>query len=200
MRTFISIVTCTLLASCNNSNVRTIKDEKTDSSVVNTTKTNIRTTIAASSDTTKIPESTLTNHLTVLVLPPYDLIANEGISPDIQNYLESIFKTDTTFTLIKFPYRRLINISYQNVFDKKYCSPIMNKIKTDIIIMSKIDQSIGTGNMITDRWNLKIKIFNTETGLQKLSNLNTNNLTRDEIENLLRSKQQELFRETKNTR
>ena len=199
MRTFISIVTFTILTSCNNLDTQTIKDGQTETLAIDTTKKIIKDTIAISSDTSIIPKSALTN-LTVLVLPPYDAIANEGISPNIQKYIENVFTTDTTFRLIKFPYRRLMNVSYQNVFDKKYCSPITDKIKTDVIIMSKLDQSTGTGNMTTDKWNFKIKIYNTRTGSQKLSNLNTNNLTSGEIENLIKSKQQELFSEAKNNR
>ena len=149
MRTFISIVTFTILTSCNNLDTQTIKDGQTETLAIDTTKKIIKDTIAISSDTSIIPKSALTN-LTVLVLPPYDAIANEGISPNIQKYIENVFTTDTTFRLIKFPYRRLMNVSYQNVFDKKYCSPITDKIKTDVIIMSKLDQSTGTGNMTTD--------------------------------------------------
>jgi hypothetical protein len=199
MRTFISIVTFTILTSCNNLDTQTIKDRQTETLAIDTTKKIIKDTIAISSDMSIIPKSALTN-ITVLVLPPYDAIANEGISPNIQKYIENVFTTDTTFRLIKFPYRRLMNVSYQNVFDKKYCSPITDKIKTDVIIMSKLDQSTGTGKMTTDKWNFKIKVYNTRTGSQKLSNLNTNNLTSGEIENLIKSKQQELFSEAKNNR
>jgi hypothetical protein len=199
MKTIISIVTFTIFISCNNSNTQTIKDGQTETPAIGTTKKNIKNTISVSSDTTKISKSTLTN-LSVLVLPPYDEIANEGISPDIQKYIESVFTTDTTLKLIKFPYRLLINVSYQNVFDKKYCNPITDKIKTDIIIMSKLDLATGSGNMATDKWDFKIKIYNTKTGKQKISSLRAESLTSTEIENLINSKQQELFRETKNNR
>jgi len=182
MRTFISIVTFTILTSCNNSDTQTIKDGQTKTPDI---------------DTTIIPKATLTN-LTILVFPPYDAIANEGISPDIQKYIEWLFTTDTTFRLMKFPYRQLMNVSYQNVFDKKYCTPITDKIKTDIIIMSKIDQTIGTGNMTTDKWKFKIKIYNPKTGNQTVSNLAADNLTSGEIENLIKSRRQELFTEIKN--
>jgi hypothetical protein len=198
MRAFISIVTFFILTSCNNSDTQ-IKVGQTDTVATGKTKTILKNTIAVSSDTAMIPKLILTN-LSVLVLPPYDAIANAGISPDIQKYLESIFTTDTTLRLIKFPYRQLMNVSYQNVFDKKYCSPITAKIKTDIIIMSKLDQATGTGNMITDKWNFKIKIYNTKTGNQKVSNLSADNLTSAEIENFIKSKQQDLFTEIKNNR
>ena len=199
MRAFISIVTFIVLTSCNNSDTKKIKDGQTETLAIDTTKANFKTTITFLSDTTKIPKSTTTN-ITVLILPPYDMIANAGISPDIQKYLESIFKTETTFKLIKFPYQRLMNVSYQNVYDKKYCKPITDKIKTDIIIMSKLDQATGTGNMTTDKWNFEIKIYYPTTGKQTISSLTAENLTSSEIENLIKSKQKELFIETINNR
>ena len=197
MRAFISIMTFYILTSCNNSDTQTIKGRQPETPNIDTTKTITKNPIA--SDTTIISKSTLTN-LTVLVLPPYDVIANEGISPDIQKYLENTILSDTTLKLIKFPYRELMNVSYQNVFDEKYCKPITDKIKTDIIIMSKIDQTTGTGNMATDKWSFEIKIYNTKTGNQKISTLTANNLTSAEIEKLIKSKQQDLFAESKNNR
>jgi len=199
MRTFFSIVVIFFLTSCNNSGTQTIKDGQKATSAIDTTKKNIVNTTDVSSDTTIIPKSTLTK-FKILVLPPYDAIANEGISPNIKKYVEDIFTTDTTFRLLQFPYKRLMNVSYQNVFDKKYCSPITDRIETDIIIMAKLDQVTGTGNMTTDKWNFKIKIYNTRTGIEKLSNLNANNLTSSQIENLITSRRQELFNETKNNR
>ncbi len=186
------------MTSCNNSDTQTFEVGQKEIVATDTTRIILKNTIAVS-DTTIIPKLILTN-VSVLVLPPYDAIANAGISPDIQKYLESIFTTDTTLKLIRFPYRRLMNVSYHNVFDKKYCSPITAKIKTDIIIMSKLDQATGTGNMITDKWNFKIKIYNTKTGNQKVSNLSADNLTSAEIENFIKSKQQGLLTEIKNNR
>lgn len=197
MRTFVSTLVFFMLTSCNNSGTEIAKEVQVEKPAVDTTEIIIEDTIDVSSDTTTIPKST-SMHLRILVLPPYDAIANEGISPNIQKYIENIFATDTTFSLIKIPYRRLMNVSYHNVFDKKYCSPFTDEIKTDVIIMSKLDQAIETGNMTTDKWNFKIKIYNTRTGMQQLSNLKSNNLTGSQIEDLVRSRRQELFSEVKN--
>jgi hypothetical protein len=199
IRRFFSFATLSVLASCQYPENNKSKDVQTETQSTVKTKTSTKNTVAVSSATTTIRNSTA-EKLTILVLPPYDMIANEGISPDIKKYLKSIFTTDTTFRLIQFPNQRLINVPDQNIFDKKYCTQITNKIKPDIIIMSKLDQTTGTGNMATDKWSFRIKIYNTKTGSQKLSNLNANNLTSSEIENLIKSKQQELFSETKNFR
>jgi hypothetical protein len=199
MRTFLSIAAFAILTSCNSSGSEIGKDVQIERPTIDTAKIYIENTIARSSDTTISPKSTLAN-LRVLVLPPFDSIANRGISPNLQKYIEDIFTTDTTFRLLKFPYRRLMNVSYQNVFDKKYCSPITDKIETVIIIMSKLDQATGTGNMTKDKWNFKIKIYDTRTNVEKLSKLSTNDLTSYQISNLITSRRQELFRETRNNR
>jgi hypothetical protein len=93
----------------------------------------------------KQPAADPTN--TVLVLPPYDFIASEGISPDIQQYLENALQNNTSVKLIKFSYKKFMGVAYQNVFDKKYCRPILQKIKVKFIIMTKIEQAAKNGNM-----------------------------------------------------
>jgi hypothetical protein len=192
MRAFISIVTFIILTSCNNSDTQTIKGGQTEIPAIDTTKTNIKTSITVSSATAIIPKSTLEN-LTVLVLPPYDMIANEGISPDIQKYLEGELVKDPSLTVIKFPYKRLMNVPYQNVFDKKYCKPIIEKIKTDKIVMTKLDQVSRTGSMSTDKWNLAIRIYDTNNGKQINSKLVINELTNIEMKTVLSARHNELM-------
>jgi hypothetical protein len=199
MRTFFSILTLSVFASCKYPENKISKDVQTKAQSVDTIKIFTKNAVSVSSDITTIQNST-TKKLTILVLPPYDFIANEGISPDIQKYLEEVFASDTTVSLIKFPYRQLMNVSYQNVFDKKYCKPITEKIKTDIIIMSNLEQADGRADMRKDKWDFRIRIYNTKSGKQKNSSLSGLNLTSTEIENLINSKQHELFAETKNNR
>ena len=189
MKTLLTFTIFFLSASCNNSIRTDIDKVKAD-----TTKSQQVLT-----DTITKTKAALTK-LSVLVLPPFDEIANEGISPNIQMLLEATFSNDTAFTLIKFPYRQLMNVPYQNVFDKKYCKPITDKIKTDIILMTKLNQATRTGQMANDKWNLQIKVYNTKTGGQFLSTVNGNNLTNAEIEKLIKSRRQELFAEMKNNR
>jgi len=189
MRALFSFTILFFLACCNNS-----ATTDTDKVQVDTAKPQ-----QVSVDTIGRTKTSLTK-LLILVLPPFDEIANEGISPDIQKILETTFSYDTAFTLIKFPYRQLMNVPYQNVFDKKYCKPITDKIKTDIILMTKLNQATQTGQMTRDKWNFQIKVYNTKTGRQFLSTVNGNNLTSTEIERLIKSKQQDLFTEIKNNR
>jgi hypothetical protein len=138
--------------------------------------------------------------ISVLIFPPYDFIANEGISPDTQKYLEEELSKDTSLTVIKFPYKKLMNVPYQNVFDKKYVKPVADKIKTDKIVMTKLDQVTHTGNMNTDKWNLRIRIYDTNTGKQMNSRLVINELTSGEIKKILSVRHNDLIAEIKNNR
>jgi hypothetical protein len=92
MRTFFSIVTFAILISCNYSDTQITKDGQTEAPAKDTTKGIIKNTTAVSSDTTMMSKSTLTN-LAVLILPPYDLIANEGVvgSPFLVPFKSRIF-------------------------------------------------------------------------------------------------------------
>lgn len=101
--------------------------------------------------------------LSVIVLPPFDKIANEGISPDVQKYLEREISKDTSLNVIKFPYRALMNVPYQNVFDKKYCKPITDKVDADIIVMTKLELKVRTGQMTSDTWGVSFRIYNVRT-------------------------------------
>jgi hypothetical protein len=189
MRTLLTLTISFLLACCNNSATTTTDKVKVD----------MAKSQQVSVDTIATTKTSLTK-LSVLVLPPFDETANEGISPDIQKLLETTFSNDTAFALIKFPYRRLMNVPYQNVFDKKYCKPNIDKIKVDIILMTKLNQETWTGQMTSDQWNFQIKVYNTNTGSQFLSTVEGNKLTSAEIEELIKSNRQDLFAEIKNNR
>jgi len=136
--------------------------------------------------------------LSVLVLPPYDEMANEGISPDVQKFLELVISQDTCLTLLKFPLVKLMGVPYQMIFDRKYCKPVIEKVKTDIIVMSKLDLVSRTGSMITCKWDLHLRIYNTNIDNQINSKVSANNLTIDELKDFLTSKRDQLILEIKN--
>ena len=135
----------------------------------------------------------------VLVLPPYDEIHNEGISPDVMKYLENVISNDTSVALIKFPLKKLMNTPYQNVFDKKYCKPILEVVEVQIIIMSKLDHVASTGKMSTDTWNLRLRMYNSITNVQIDSKIKANGLTSIELQELLLESQKELNMELNET-
>lgn len=193
MKIFISLTIIILLACCSSPDLKKQRIELVEKTA-GSADTIIPVADSVFSDTSIVPKK-FAKQLSVLVLPPYDMIANAGISPHIRRYLENIFTNDTSIKLIKFPSRQLMNVPYHNVFDKKFCAPITEKIKTDIIVMSKLEQVIGTGNMSTDKWNFSIKIHDTRTGGQLMSGLSGENKTGAKIEDLIKSKRRILFDE-----
>jgi hypothetical protein len=66
------------------------------------------------------------------------------------------------------------------------------------IIMTKIEQAAKNGNMIADKWNCSIKIYNTVTGKQMLSSLKGNELTSSELETHIQTHLQVLIADIKN--
>jgi len=130
---------------------------------------------------------------TVLILPSYDLYANGGFSPEIQYSLEEYFLTSKKVKLIKFPLKKLSNIPYQNVFDKKYIEPIIAKVKVDYIILSKLDlyNELDTNK----KWDLSFRIIKVNEMGQKNSNLFLKKSTKTQIEKVLSEKYETLIEE-----
>lgn len=101
----------------------------------------------------------------VLVLTPYDKIANAGASPDTQTILESALANKDRISIIPFPYRKLMGVPYQMVFHKKYCKAITDKVDCDVIIMTQINTNNEREPGIWP-WAYKIRIYNVRTGMQ----------------------------------
>jgi hypothetical protein len=120
------------------------------------------------------------NRPKVFVLTPYDEISNRGISPDIQHCIENILVLNDSIDLIPFSIKKMTGIEYQNIYDKKYCKPILDKLKTDFIILSKIDLRTQTGKMSSDTWDFEIRIYDINRGLQ-FNSLKGQNLTSKEM-------------------
>lgn len=129
-------------------------------------------------------EATLTNQrdstVRVLVLPAFDEIANAGVSPDIRKIIESALATQGQLSVISFPFKRLVGVPYQMVFDKKYCKPVLEKVDCEIIIMSQIitDNERKPGVL---PWSYKIRVYNTRTGKQ-LNSIRGDNVKAEDIQ------------------
>lgn len=186
MKKFVYILLILYSTSCNMSNTVS-QDEKPIADKTQTANNKSLKTIAS------VPEK-----LTIIVLPPYDEIANAGISPNIQGYLEKEISKDSSVTLIKFPYKDLMNVPYYHVFDKKYCKPITDKVEADILVMTKLDLKERTGQMNFDQWTFKIRIYDVKNDRQKDSEITGTNMSESKIKELLKNKRQELIEEIKN--
>ena len=138
------------------------------------------------------------NKISILILPPFDEIANGGMSPDIQKLLEEQLSGDLGLSVIKFPYKKLMNVSYQNIFDKKYCKPIIEKVHPDVIIMTKLDHITEGSEMEKDKWNLRIRFYFVKTNKQVNSKIIIDKSNWSEIKSILLTKHSQLVKEVKN--
>jgi hypothetical protein len=138
------------------------------------------------------------NKISILILPPFDEIANGGMSPDIQKMLEEQLSRDFDLSVIKFPYKKLMNVPYQNVFDKKYCKPILEKVHPDVIIMTKIDHITEGTEMEKDKWDLRIRFYFVKTNKQVDSKIIIDKSNWSEIKSTLLKKHSQLVKEVKN--
>jgi hypothetical protein len=139
------------------------------------------------------------NKLSVLVLPSYDEIANRGISPDLQKFLENEIQKDSNLTVTKLPFKKLMGVPYQHVFDKKYCKPVLEKIKVNIIVMSKLDLVRETGNIFNDCWKVRIRIYNVDNDVQITSKVKSDSIRYADIAEAMSMKQKKLIREITST-
>lgn len=129
----------------------------------------------------------------VLILPAYDEIANAGVSPDTREILESTLTKHKHLMVLPFPFKKLMGVRYQMVFDKKYCREILNKVNCDIIVMTQIitENERKPGNW---PWSYKIRVYNTKTGIQQNS-IHGDNLKADEFQDDISRKVHELVRD-----
>lgn len=137
--------------------------------------------------------------LKVLVLPPYDEISNRGISPDIRKQLENELIKSNKIELIPFPFKQLLDVPYQNVFDKKYCKQIIENVDCDIIVMSKLNFIKETGFMPRDGWSLRIRLYNANSDIQINSELKIDSLSPPGIKKVLGLTQEIIINEIEST-
>jgi len=156
-----------------------------------TKKTNEERTIISKKNT---PEQKLPfTKPVILVLPPYDEIANAGVSPDIQKIIESELHKNDSVNVLNFPYKALMNVPYQMIYDKKFCGPILAHIQPDIIIMSRLitDNERKPGHW---PWTYSIKIYNPKKDIQ-IESIYKEQVHADEISKDIKSKQQTFIKD-----
>ena len=100
--------------------------------------------------------------LKVLVLPPYDQVANRGASPHTQKMLEVVFTDKPGFELVPFG-RKHYQTHYQNIFDKAYLGPILEVEKPDVILMSRLELIDWGDNMDESLWSLSLRYYESFT-------------------------------------
>lgn len=124
--------------------------------------------------------------VTVLVLPPHDAIANAGASPDTRSILEAALSDNGILSIIEFPFKKLMNVPYQMIYDKEYCKPILDLVQCDVIIMTQLI-TVNERKPGIWPWSYEVKVFNTITGKQ-INSIGGVDLKPEEIQNDVVSK------------
>jgi hypothetical protein len=94
---------------------------------------------------------------------------------DFNRTIESEISKKEGFTIVPFPNRKLLGVTFQGVYDKKYCIPIIEKIDVDYIIMTRFLGNLKEGIEILAEteeeviWGYEIKILNVKSMNQKIS-------------------------------
>ena len=91
---------------------------------------------------------------------------------DFNRTIESEISKKEGFTIIPFPNKKLVGVTFQGVYDKKYCFPIIEKLDVDYIIMTRFLGNIEEAVEIIDEnfiWGYEIKILNVKSMNQKIS-------------------------------
>lgn len=74
-----------------------------------------------------------------------------------------------------FPYKTLMGVAYQGVFDKKYCPPIIEKVDVDFLILTRFDKRYDELNRSKMKWGYELRIVKTET-LEQINTISAYNL------------------------
>jgi hypothetical protein len=127
----------------------------------------------------------------VLVLPPYDRIANVGGSPDTRSILEETLSGKNRLSVIPFPFKKLMGVRYQMIFDKKYCKEILEKVDCDVVVMTQIitDNELRPGIW---PWAYKVRVYNARSEKQ-IESISGNDLKAEDFRKDIESKVDKLI-------
>jgi len=98
-------------------------------------------------------------------------IHNFDFNPVIENELNKF----ENIKVKPFPLNELIGIAYQGVFDKKYCTPIIEKVNVDFLILTRFDKKYDALNPSQMKWGYELRIVNTET-LEQINTISAHDL------------------------
>lgn len=161
------------------------RDHKSDSVAGNDSATTVDQQPAAD---IPVRKDTITR---VLVLPAYDEIANAGVSPEIQALLERMLSGHDTVKVLPFPFKELMGVPYQMVFDQKYCAPILEKVPAEIIVMSRLVTKNEREPGIW-LWDYEVRIYNAVTHKQ-ISSISAKDLAEQDFAGDINRQRNELI-------
>lgn len=96
---------------------------------------------------------------------------NTDFNPVIENELDK----SENIKVKAFPYKTLMGVSYQGVFDRLYCTPIIERVDVDFLILTRFNNRNDELNSAEILWGYELKIVNTETS-EQIKSINAHDL------------------------
>lgn len=120
-----------------------------------------------------------TDTIEVIVMPEFYgyeyALYNFRFSPTVESELDKF----SNIKVKPFPTKALVGVAYQNVYDKKYCPPIIEKVDVDFLILTRFDKRLDSRQLDLDstkvKWGYAIRIVNTAT-LEQRNSIHANEL------------------------
>jgi len=115
-------------------------------------------------------DSNKTETLTLLVIQCYNSYDYASGGWNFNPVIEAELNKFDDMEIIPFPYKKLMNVAYQGIYDKKYCGPILERVPADYYIMTRfVGPRPDTPFQDSLTWGYEIKILNTRSMNQKVS-------------------------------
>ena len=94
---------------------------------------------------------------------------------DFNSIIEKELNHFENINIKPFPLKTLMGVSYQGVFDKKYCQPIIEKVNVDYLILTRFDNGVGIFDRSEQKWGYQLRVVNTKT-LKQIKSIEAHNL------------------------
>ena len=90
---------------------------------------------------------------------------------DFNPSIFTALKAYSQLDVLPFPYKKLMNVSYQGVYDKKYAKAIIKKVDVDVLVMTRFVSNAFDGVPTEEPvyWGYETKVLNTKTMKKKVS-------------------------------
>lgn len=94
---------------------------------------------------------------------------------DFNPVIERALSTYEQIEVLPFPFKKMIGVPYQGVFDKKYCLPIIEKVDTDYLLLTRFTDKLHTIGTPEAHWGYEVRIVQTKT-MKQIQSIRANNL------------------------
>ncbi|MEM6264188.1 MAG: hypothetical protein AAGI38_16855 [Bacteroidota bacterium] len=118
--------------------------------------------------------------LSIMVVPCANGYVYETKNYDLDLIIERELKKLDGIYVKPFPYKTLMGVAYQGVFDKRYCLPIIEKVEVDFLILNRFANEFDEFTLPKKDLGYEVRIVNTRT-LEQINSIRADNLKQYEL-------------------